>query len=178
MGQKSTVTEFTEKQVEILNDLLRYHPARRQWEQGIQDVGGPGGSGFPGNPTIRPAKGFGTILDEMNKSSRDFDITKVVQGTFANSSESIVTLSSGDVVKKVSITVKEEFTNPAATLSVGTDADPDEVFKVDMADLSILSTYVAVCDAVQSSSKEFKYFLNSGGSSAGSFNIVFTFGQC
>lgn len=51
------VTRFTSDQVEILNDLVRYNPARRRWEAGIGDVGGPGGN---------VSRGFGTILNEMN----------------------------------------------------------------------------------------------------------------
>jgi len=49
-------TRFTEKQVEILNDLLRSDPKLRNWEYGLPDNGGPGGD--------RPARGLGTILDD------------------------------------------------------------------------------------------------------------------
>ena len=155
------VTPFTDKQIEILNDLLRYHPARRQWEQGIAEQ----------NP-----KGFGTILDEMNDRIRGLSDTAVFSGDFNSpSSGDLVNLCKGDIIKQVSVIVTEAFTDPLATLTIGTDTLPDEVMGAGLSDLDKEHTYIVICNMILDSQKELKYFLSAGSSTGGKFDIVLTF---
>lgn len=171
MGKKTTVAPFTDTQVEILNDLLRTQPARRNWERGLPNTGGPGGS--------RPPRGFGTILDEMNKALGVSDISIFKEVLFTGpTADEIVAASTSDIVRIVAINVTEEFTDIGSTLTIGTDADPDAFAEIDLSDLSQACLHVIPCYKQLAADSTIKYFLSPGASLAGRAEVTLTLGQC
>ncbi len=162
MGKKGLVTSLTDTQIEILNDLIRTHPARRNWDRGVS-----------GN-----LPGFGTILDEMNQAAGDADITSVVSGGISPIERLIVSLETGDIVRTVGINITEAFNDLSAVLTIGTDEEPDELMTVDLSDLAAIENYIVRCDVVLTTDKDYKYFLSPGVATAGAFQIALTFGQC
>jgi hypothetical protein len=115
----------------------------------------------------------------MNKAIGGSDLTSTVQGTVASPAKGlIVNLGSGDIVRVVGINITEAFDDLNATLTIGTESDPDEIMSVDLSDLADRENYITICNAILSSPKSYKYFLTKGTATVGKFDIVFTFGQC
>lgn len=154
------LTQFTDKQIEILNDLLTYDPSRRQWDQGV----------------VGPAKGLGTILAEMNAAIQITSETVIFRGGFDSlASEALINLYEDDTILQVSVVVTEEFTDPSAILTIGTHADPTEVMSAELSNLNKVNNYVGICNTVLDKSKDLRYFLSPGASTAGKFDIILTF---
>lgn len=155
----SRVRNFSERQVEILNDLMKYLPALSSWDRGLANL---------------DEAGLGDILSGTTQSS---DLTSLTVLSVENSQGSLISLFQGDLIRSVSINVVDPFEDLGATLSIGTEENPTELVDINLSDLSAKGLYTVAPNEELKEDKEFKYFLDKGSSVSGDLDVLLTYKQ-
>lgn len=152
---------LTEQQVAVLNNLYKYDPAWRGFQDESED------------------SGFGDCLRATEQDVVDLQEASAgvvaVLGVWSPSEQDLAIVPANKSTIDLSVLVDIVF-DGLAQLSIGTEENPELLLKEDEVDLGVGGIYVTISPFVFSNDTLIKAFFDPNGSAAGSATIKLSYG--